>query len=63
MRSGNRDERPLNHVSTGFWEKPTGSSHHQTIEMTNSKITIQASVLVSIATPIYSVSGCRLPVQ
>ena len=63
MRSGNRDERLLNHVNTGFCENPTGSSHHQTIEMTNSKITIQASVLVSIATPTYNVSGCRLPVR
>ena len=45
-------------MTNGFWEKPTGSNHHQTTEMTTSEITSQASVLVSIATPIYRVSSC-----
>ena len=49
-RSGNGTERSLNHLITEFWEKPTGSNHHQTINATNSEVTSQAKVLVSIAT-------------
>jgi hypothetical protein len=51
-RSGNGSERPLHHVTTGFCEKPAGSSYPQTTNTTNSEITSQANVLVSIATQI-----------
>jgi hypothetical protein len=48
-RSGKGTERCLNHPNTGFWEKPTGSSHHQAAKAATSAITSHANVFVPIA--------------
>src|SRR5580700_10932184 len=51
-----RSESCFSQVRTGFCEKPTGSSHHQTTHTAHAAIMPQASVLVSI----YSILACSV---